>query len=364
MKFDFWGRRVRAGLIASLLAFPVAAPAQPPVQKLLLGIGDKVVSPLMINRVVPEYLGYYRQEGVSLEVIPVGTYSAVVAGMAKGRFQFGPGQASLQLPFLARGETFPAIDYLEIAYPGKFGIAVAPASGITSLSQLKGRKIGINNFSGGGYQIGQEMLRLSGVDPQKDVSWISIGEGVTPGLALAKGDISALDYYDIGFGQIEAAGIKLNYLPDPPNFPKLGGAYIMATPDILKNHRDWAVGVGRATLKGEVFIMANPEAAAWIYLQMYPEAAPKNMSIQDQVKAVMVPLVARMKLFAPNDPATKWGYMKPSDWQDEMRLSETDLGKKTLDPTVLYTNALVDECNDFDRQAIEAQARNFKLPYK
>jgi NitT/TauT family transport system substrate-binding protein len=333
-----------------------------PLQRIAFGIGDKAVSPLMINRAIPEYLGYYKQEGLSVELVPVGSNAAIVAGLGSGRFQFGPGLAALQLPYLARGESFPGIDFLEVAYPGKFGIAVLPSSGITSLSQLKGRKIGINNFSGAGYAIGQQMLRMSGVDPQKDVAWISVGEGITPGIALQHGDIAALDYYDTGFGQIESAGIKLNYLQAPPNFPKVGNDYTMAAKEVLKDHRAWVVGIGRGILKAETFILANPEAAAWIYLQMYPEAAPKGMSVQDQVKAVMVPLVARMKLFVPYDKSMKWGTMRASDWQDEINLA--GLQDKVKDPSGLYTNALIDEMNDFDRAKIVEQARSFKLPYK
>lgn len=331
-------------------------------QKLTFGIGDKAISPLMINRVIPEYLGYYRQEGISVEFVPAGSNRAIVAGMAVGRFQFGPGIPSLQLPYLARGERFPAVDFFEVVYPGKFAIAVGSKSAITGMSQLKGAKIGVNSFGGAGYAIGQEMVRRCGLDPQQDVSWIAVGEGVGAGIALNRGEIAALDYYDTGFGQIESAGIPLRYLPQPTNFPKVGNDYLMTTPGMLREHRGWVVGVGRGVLKAEVFIRTNPEAAAWIYLQMYPEAAPKGMSAPEQVKAVMEPLGRRMKLFAPHDPSMKWGTMNASDWQDEIDIA--GLSGNLKDASSLYTNDLIDEINSFDWDRIKAEARAFRIPYK
>ena len=39
------------------------------------------------------------------------------------------------------------------------------------------------------------------------MTWIAVGAGVTAGVALQRGVIDALAYFDTGFGQIDAAGI-------------------------------------------------------------------------------------------------------------------------------------------------------------
>ena len=67
------------------------------------------------------------------------------------------------------------------------------------------------------------MLNDIGIDPNKDVSWLAVGEGSTAGVALTRGDIDALGYFDSGFGTIENAGIKLRYLPRPSKVPMIGG---------------------------------------------------------------------------------------------------------------------------------------------
>jgi NitT/TauT family transport system substrate-binding protein len=358
-------RRLVLGLATAWLCLSgSAAQADQPLQKITWAFGDKAVLPYLVNWVIPQYLGYFRQEGLDVDFAPAGSNAPVIAGLKAGRFQIGPGLAAFQLPMLARGENLPYVDFFEYTYPFKFGMAVKEGSAIESFAQFKGKKIGLHSFGTAEYPIAQELVRRAGLDPEKDVSWISVGEGLTGGLMLQRGDIDGLMYYDTGFGQIEAAGIKLKYLTFPPDFPKIGGAFLATTPDILKHHPAWAVGIGRAMLKASLFTLTNPEAATYIFLKMYPEAAPKGMSIQDAVKAVMVPVTKRMPLFAPYDKSVKWGYMKKSDWEDEVDFA--GLRGKITDAQLatLYTNALIDQINDFDHAKIVRQARDFELPYK
>ena len=65
----------------------------------------------------------------------------------------------------------------------------------------------------------RSVLRNLGIDPDKDVTWIAVGQGTPASVALERGAIHALAYYDAGFGQIEAAGIAMTYLPRPTNIP-------------------------------------------------------------------------------------------------------------------------------------------------
>ena len=82
----------------------------------------------------------------------------------------------------------------------------------------------------------------------------------------------------------------MTYLPLPENTPMIGGIFLSAPKDLLQNHRNWAVGLARGVAKAHIFIQENPEAAAYVYSQMFPEALPKGMDLQDQIKAVMVPV--------------------------------------------------------------------------
>lgn len=334
-----------------------------PLQKLHFGFGTKAISPIIINILIPEALGYYREEGLTVEPIPLGSNAAVMGSLQIGRIEFGVATPAFEIPIVARGESLPIVDFYEYTYPFKWGLAVNPDSPVKKLTDLKGKRIGVSGLGETDYPVGQEVFRLAGIDPKKDLSWLAVGEGVTAGEALKRGDIDALFYFDTGFGAIEAAGIPLRYLPLPPNVPKVGGLYLATKRETLKNHRKWAVGLARGVAKASIFIRQNPEAASYLFIKMFPEAAPKGKDLQQQVKAIMVPVTKRLPLYRSYDKSvTKWGQISPAEWQEEVKFANAQ--SKIADPSIFYTNALIDEINRFDQNKIREQAKNFKLPWK
>ena len=357
---------LRAGAALSLAggasSYLLPAMAQA-VKKLRFAIATKTVSPIIINVLIPEYLGYFKEEGLSVETIPLGSNAAVMAALEAKRIEFGVGVPAFQIPLVAKGEKLPAVNFFEYAYPFKWAIAVKPDSSIKTLADLRGKKLGVSSFGQSDFPVGKAVMRLAQMDPEKDLQWLAVGENITAGQALQRNDIDALMYYDTGFGAIEAAGIAMRYLPLPVNVPKVGGLYLSATREMFKENRATAVGIARATAKAQVFIQTNPEAAAYAFLQMFPEAAPRAASVEDQVKAIMVPIVKRAPLYSHYDKSiTKWGQISASEWNDEITFLE--LGAKVKDPSIFFSNELIDEVNRFDAEKVRQHARTFKLPYK
>jgi NitT/TauT family transport system substrate-binding protein len=190
---------------------------------------------------------------------------------------------------------------------------------------------------------------------------ITVGEGVVGGQALERHAVDALFSYDTQFGQVEAVGIKLAYVPLPPNVPDVGSLYLSARPETLKDHRNWAVGIGRGVAKAEVFIRENPRAAAYIFLKMFPEAAPRATTLDKQIAAIMVPIEKRNKFFSSYDPSVrKWGQLSAKEFEAEAEF--LGLSNKIKDVSPLFTNSLINDINNFDVEKIREQAREFKIP--
>jgi len=103
------------------------------LQKLKLGFGTKIVSPMIANILIPEYLGYYRREGLTLEFFPLGPNTVVMEQIASKRIDFATGVPTVQLPVVARGETLPTVNFYEFTYPFKYGLATNPDSRIGAL---------------------------------------------------------------------------------------------------------------------------------------------------------------------------------------------------------------------------------------
>ncbi len=331
------------------------------LQKLRLGFGTKVVSPMIANILIPEYLGYYREEGLTLEFFPLGPNSVVIEQIDSKRIEFATGIPTVQLPVVARGEKLPTLNFFEFTYPFKYGLAVSPKSGVNQLADLKGKMLGVSSLGLTDYAVLKLILKRNGLDPDKDLNILAVGEGVVGGQALQRGAVDALFSYDTQFGQIEAVGIEMRYVALPKNVPNIGGFYLTTRLETLKEKRKWAVGVGRGVAKGQVFIRENPKAAAYAFLKMFPEAAPRASTLEQQLNAIMMPITKRSPFFSSYDPSIKkWGEMSAAEFKEEVDFM--GLSEKIPDVSGLFTNELIDEINAFDANKIRTDAKDFKIP--
>jgi NitT/TauT family transport system substrate-binding protein len=180
---------------------------------------------------------------------------------------------------------------------------------------------------------------------------------VQAGVALQRGNIDALAYYDTGFGQIEGAKIELRFLPRPDNLPMIGGQFLTARKPFLAEQRNLAVGLGRSVAKASTFLLASPEAGAAAFLKMYPETAPRGSSTEDAVKAVVQAIARRIQLYNPPYANTKMGQINETEFRVEAELS----GFKVSDLSNFYTNDLIEEINRFDPGQIVADAKAYKI---
>ena len=347
-----------AGTAALVVVSLVQAAEAKDLQPIRYGFAFNAITPVIINVIVAEEMGYFAEEGITVEPLPLGTLAATSAQMAAERLEVAAGSAQFALPIVAKGEAFDQVAFFETAYPFKWAVAVNPESVVQSLGDLKGKRVGVSSFGISDHLIGKALFRLVDVDPEKDIEWIAVGAGVTAGQALKQGQIDALLYFDTAFGAIEAAGIPLRYVDLPKDKPAVGGIMFWTRPQLIAEHRDWLVGFGRGVAKAQEFILANPRAAADIFIDAYPEAAPKGKSREEQIRAIEIPIVRRMPLFKPyNTKIEEMGFIDPKEIQDEVNF--LGLKGQISDPLALIDNQLAKEINDFDKGAIRDAAKSY-----
>src|SRR3954447_7495268 len=350
-------RKVAQGIGAGVtaLAAPSLVRAQE-LRKIRMGFGIKSVNPIVINILISEQLGYTREEGLSFTPAALGTNANVQIALDKGDIEFGVGTPSFQFPLFAKGQLPPIVNYYEYTYPYKWDVAVKPDSGIQKYEDLKGKKIGVSDLGTTDYPVTRAVLQNIGIDPDKDVTWTAVGAGVSAGVALQRGVVDALAYFDTGFGQIDAAGIGLRMLPRPKNVPLVGGLFISAKDSYLKQNRKTAIGFARAVNKASEFLLANPEAGARVFLKMYPETAPRGASEADAVKSVLFAAQRRIPLYRPPYENTKMGFIREEELVTDAKFQGLDI--KDLKP--LFTNDMTDEINNYDHGKIIEQAKSYK----
>jgi NitT/TauT family transport system substrate-binding protein len=353
-------RRAVIGSGAALAA--LAALGVPPLRahelkRARLAIGLKLLNSTFLNVMIGEQLGYTKQAGFKLEGMALGALSSVLVALEKGDAEFGIVSPSVALPLFAKGEWPPVAVFYEYAYPYKWDVAVRPDSPLKSYHDLRGKKIGVSTMGSADYPVTSAVLRKLGIAPDKEVTWTAVGEGTTAGVALERGAIDALAYFDTGFGTIENAGIKLRYLPRPPDVPMIGGFFLAARRDFIESNRALCVGFGRSVAMATEFILANRPAGARAFLDMYPGLAARDLSPAEAVSQMANSISRRIDLYRPPYPGAKLGSIREAELREEADF----YGLKIPDLTPFYTNALIDEINDFDREKIIAEAKAFKI---
>lgn len=351
----------RRDWLAASAAFAGAATIGPRValaqsmRTLKVAIGQKAIAPNLINLLIGEGLGYNAAEGFKAQFLMVGGVSNAQVAVDKGDVDIATGVPSFALPILSRGDWGKAVHFYQYTYPYKWDIAVKPDSTAKAYVDLKGKNIGVSDFAGTEYPVTRNVLRNLGIDPDRDVKWTSVGNGVAAGVALQRGAIDALAYYDTGFGQIEGAGIDFKLLPLPKDLPMVGGQFLMALRDRFAADRQLLIGYGRSVAKASVFLAANPTAGAKAFLKMYPETAPRGSSQEDAVKAVLTAIARRIKLYDPPYANAKIGSINPEEFRIEAQMNNMTIAG--LDK--FFSNELIDEINRFDREEIKRQAQSY-----
>src|SRR5436309_4400760 len=177
---------------AALAIGPRTARAE--LRTVRFGVGLKAMSATVINTVIGEALGYDKEEGFTIKPLALGGNSNVQVAVDRGDVDIRIGVPSFQLPILAKGEWGPAINFYEYTYPYKWDVVVKPGSAIRSYSDLKGKRVGVSDFAASEYPVTRNILKSLGIDPDKEVKWESVGNGVPAGVALERDAIDALAY--------------------------------------------------------------------------------------------------------------------------------------------------------------------------
>lgn len=241
-----------------------------------------------------------------------------------------------------------------------WGVAVKPDSPIRTLADLKGKKIGIRNQGDTGYIGTRPMLKEIGIDPDKDVEWIPIGEGGPAGDAIYKGRVDAMGFWDGAFARIEIAGFPLRYLPNSPGMQQLfGNSYAVRKSQYGKN-KQLLTGFFRAMAKSSVFAVANPEASIKLAWEVFPESKPKGKSEAEALSEALKIVNSRKDKWLPGSWSAdkRWGAMSTAEWQAAVAFN--GMQEQIKDVGGFFSNEMIDDINKFDAAAIEKMAKEWK----
>jgi NitT/TauT family transport system substrate-binding protein len=244
-----------------------------------------------------------------------------------------------------------------------FGIKVPVDSSIKAVADLRGKKIGVNAMSSNGVMVTRAMAASAGLDPQKDINIVVIGEGAQAAAQLRNKQADAYSAFDTAYVLVENAGVALRDLPntDVSKFPSSG---MYALEENISSKRAQLIALGRAFAMGQIFAMANPEAAVHILWEIFPQTKPTGIDEPTALANEVKLLKARAEswsLDADKAGVKRWGesvganYQAYYDW-----LLQQNVIKQKLDAQEAFTNELIDDINKFDATEVTAMAQAYK----
>lgn len=308
----------------------------------------KVLTPLPRHTawyplIAGEELGYFKDEGIEVELIPGGDLPAT-AFLDNGNADVASLDPTEVINAHQRGLDFDVV--YEVMHGAIEGIFVPAASDADSLADLKGTTIGIVGES-------DRPLLISALGhvglTEGDVTVAVLGESA-PLLAtsLQNGRVSGVVGAVSDLVAIRSQGVEVKNLLPPEMSEAPANSYAMRADKIVEME-DVMTGFLRAWAKGAYAGQADPTVVA----AMTKKVAPENWVRED---LGMLFLENAVDLHSPD--GEMFGALRPEIWtgvQEEM-VASGQLNK-VIPPSEFLDDRFIAPANDFDKAEVEADLK-------
>lgn len=359
--------RAPAAAVAVAMLMSVQAPAQAqpkPLQKVRIVAATSTLDVTYSMLTLANTLGYWKQEGLDVDLQAAGGSLQVVQQLVGGNAEFGAGSGSAMVQANAKNNLPIRIAYTITA--SDWAVAVDADGPIKTAKDLKGKTIGIFSLASGGVALLNGLLRTNGLEP-KDVDLISVGMGAAPIDAIKTGKAQGLIYWGSAIAGFENAGLKLRKISgeDWSRYPEYSLGVMQAVAD---KNPDMVVGISRGMAKAALFATTNPECAVQLHWKTYPSARSSGADDATLFKRDLHSLSTQLDSLSNArknfGDGKLWGRFDPEAWT---RLSGFMLSGKQIDAPFdtavlnVKTPMLTEKANDFDAAAVIAAAKACKV---
>ena len=345
-------------LVTALATTPAGAQQASP-QKIRLAVGTTVLNvgyPMLTLAIT---LGYWKEEGYDVELLPVGASLQAIQQMVAGNAEFAEVNASVIVQSNVKNDLPVRIVMANGVID--WAVAVDADGPIKSVRDLKGKTIGVFSLATGGIAYLNSYLRANGL-PARDIEMVPLGLGAPPVEALRAGRVQGLLYWAAAISTFENAGLKLRKLAgeDWRSYPDYSMSTMQATVD---RHPEMVLAMARGAAKATVFALANPDCARRLHWAHYPSTKPTGADDATLIRWDMNNQQAQLDSLSDGyqiNGGKLWGNVDPAAFD---RLVAFMLAAKQIDRTMPAKDMVVaipdffTKVNAFDVKAIEDSAR-------
>src|SRR6266581_543276 len=129
--------------------------------------------------------GLFRKNGLDLEIVYVNSGSLLNQALIAGTFDISFSQGSEAMMAKLRGADMR----ITAVVANRFNHVYLTAPAITSIKQLKGKKVAVSRFGSGSHFQSNLALKEGGLDPDKDVTTLQIGNSGARMAAILSGTV-------------------------------------------------------------------------------------------------------------------------------------------------------------------------------
>ena len=175
--------------------------------------------------------GLFKKHGLIIDELPIrDTLSAGVQSLIGVDFLIGFGNPMAILQPVAGGADVALVG-AHVSYD-QYGMGVA--TGVSSVKELKGKKVGVSALGARSDLIARVILRRAGLDPARDVELVAAGFAPARALALSKNLVQGVPLNQQVAAEAQKLGIKILELKSVPVVTDL----LMTTRSFIKREED------------------------------------------------------------------------------------------------------------------------------
>jgi NitT/TauT family transport system substrate-binding protein len=354
------GRRVAGAVLVAGLTFGCSQAAWS-LEKVRILIPVRAIDEAFSPFVVAKQKGYFEAEGYDVTLLAVGGSNEAALQVSAGNAEVAaasPGEAIIGI----QSGQLKIRYYYDLYYANIWSVAVLPESPIKTLTDLKGKKLGVQSMGSAGTTFAKAFVKEAGLDPQKDISFLPVGLGAQAITSVRQKLVDGVIFWDAALAKLAFSGLKLREVPAPEDLRTLPDVGLLARNDTIDKNPKMLVGIARAIAKGYDFSMANPEAAVLMTWKIYPESRSKNPDPAEALKEGVAVNQGRLAIWNSEKVGTKHGLFIEADWQRLLQFLK-DQGAMSETPPIdkVFTNEFIDQINVYDRAGVIADAKKEDL---
>lgn len=338
------GRRSLLALAGAGLTLPIAASCSGAAGG---GAGGSNTVRLATNPLQPFYytaqeLGFYAEEDLEVKIVELN--SGVTQSLLSGQVDIAAANAG----FITQGAQIDRLAWYQMTDRYIFAPIVTADSPITKAEDLSGKTIGMNEAND---KDNVDFLLTANGVTLGDYDLVPIGEAAPAAKELVAGKVDAIVIPGTtSFLRAKAAvpDTELRAIPTPASesFYNFG---LMASKAYIEKNRDTAVRLGRAVVKGWIWMNENPEATGEMIVKIAPEVAENEEQAIEQTK---------VNVDWSKNIYQQRGKIDVDILQQEIEvLVGTGMLDATYDANTIVDTTLFDDVWDFDVDEVVQKAR-------